>query len=182
MRRKPPTVLRVLILFLYLVSSLFNPTASAAALDEYAVKAAFLYQFTKFVEWPETSETAGSFNVCILGNNPFEKVILQLENTSIKNRQVKVQVGKQIREISACQILFISKSEEPRISHYLSEAEHTPVLTVGETKGFLEKGGIINFLKEGNKIRFTINQKRALKTGIKISSKLLTVASKVVTS
>ena len=175
------TLIRLGLFFLALAfPSDVLPAFSPSSLNEYEVKTAFLYQFTKFVEWPDTRVDSPDFGICFLGDNSFEDILHQLDNEPVGERAVKTHISEDISQLTSCQILFISKSQKARLDRILEELQEKSVLTVGETQGFLEKGGIINFVKEGNKIRFNINQKQAEQAGIKISSKLLSVASKVI--
>jgi hypothetical protein len=152
------------------------------ALEEYEVKAAFLYQFTKFVQWPEDAGSDKMFTICILGKDPFGDVLNQLEHQTVGDRQVNVTRMKDLENVQACELLFISDSEKQRIEKILEDLKGRGVLTVSEVEGFLNNGGVINFVKRGNKIKFEINQREAEHAGIKISSKLLSVASNVVAS
>jgi hypothetical protein len=146
--------------------------------DEYHVKAAFLYNFAKFVEWP--SGTLGSSSpiaICVLGQNPFGRV---LEDTvSGKTVDGKAFVVRRISEAKAgpfCQILFVSASERARFGAILGELRTGGVLTVGESDGFIEEGGIVNLKLDDGKIQIQINLNAAEHAGVRISSKLLSLA------
>lgn len=163
-----------------LLASAWTARAQATA-PEYAVKAAFLYNFTKFVEWPASAfpDERSQFKVCVLGDDPFGKGLDAIGDESVAGRRISLLRTGEIREPEGCQILFISRSERDRLPQVLESLRQAPVLTVGDTGGFLDHGGIINFILEGGKVRFEINQEAAERAGIKISSKLLRLATRV---
>jgi hypothetical protein len=145
--------------------------------SEYDVKAAFLLNFTKFVEWPDTARSADSpFTLCILGDDPFGPTLDQMvAGERVNQRRLAV---RKIRELpNSCDMLFISKSE--RVSAKVLADAGPGVLTVGETEDFLRNGGMIAFVVENRRVRFDIDQRTAVKAGLKISSKLLNVARSV---
>jgi len=152
-----------------------------ASAPEYAVKAAFLYNFTKFVEWPPEAfpDERSQFKVCVLGTDPFGKSLDAIGEESVAGRRISLLHSGEIREPEGCHILFVSRSEKDRLPQVLADLKQAPVLTVGDTGGFLDHGGIINFILEGGKVRFEINQEAAERAGIKISSKLLRLATRV---
>jgi uncharacterized protein DUF4154 len=152
--------------------------AEESVTDEYHLKAAFLYNFAKFVEWPAgTPESPHPIAICVLGQNPFGPV---LEDTvSGKTLDGRAFVVRRISEAKAaarCQILFVSSSERKRFGAILGELRTGGVLTVGETEGFIEEGGIVNLKLDGGKIQIQINMTAAEQSGVRISSKLLRLA------
>lgn len=153
-----------------------------AAATEYELKAAFLYNFTKFVEWPAAAfhDDRSSLRLCVLGEDPFGGSLQAIAKEEVAGRKVTVLRSDLLSDPSGCQILFVSRSEEGRLTAILEAVRDAPVLTVGEMEGFLEVGGIINFILQGSKVRFEINQESAERAGIKISSKLLRLATRVV--
>lgn len=146
---------------------------------EYQVKAAFLLNFTKFIDWPhpETPDRDSPFGICVLGDDPFGTVLDQIvEGETVQGRKLVVQ--RVMRPAPAsCRVLFISQSEKdvPGMLAELSGA----VLTVSEGAGFLREGGMIGFVIDNHRVRFNINLAAADKAGLKISSKLLNVARSV---
>jgi hypothetical protein len=158
-------------------------TAGAeAAAPEYDVKAAFLYNFTKFVEWPSSAfhDDSSSLRLCVLGEDPFGESLETVAEEAVDGRTLTVVRTGWMSDPAGCQILFISRSESKRLPRILAAVQGAPVLTVSDVDGFLEQGGIINFLLQGSKVRFEINQQRADQAGLKISSKLLRLATRVV--
>lgn len=147
--------------------------------SEYQIKAAFIYNFAKFVEWPPEALPANNspFVIGILGENPFlddlKKVIL---NKTINEHPIEIKTFRSAAEATNCHLLFISSSEKDRLEEIIKELGQSSVLTVGETERFTESGGMINFVVESKKIRFQINDEAAKKVKLKISSKLLSLA------
>ncbi len=160
-----------------LLAVLWPWTARAEVASEYDVKAAFLYNFTKFVEWPPSALTErGDFQLCVLGEDPFGRSLEVVADEKVAGRRITLLRTPKLAEPAGCQILFISRSERARMHQILQDLQNAPVLTVADTGGFLDHGGIINFVLEGSKVRFEINQEAAERAGIKISSKLLQLA------
>jgi hypothetical protein len=146
---------------------------------EYQVKAAFLLNFTKFVEWPSDGflDAASPIAICVAADDPIAPVLEQmLEGESVDGR--KVVMLRAPPDLSrSCQVLFVGKGER-EVPKLLSSLRAT-VLTVGETEGFLADGGMINFVIDNRRVRFDINQKAVTNSSLKLSSKLFNVARKV---
>jgi len=151
--------------------------AQGAENREYEIKAAFLYKFINYVEWPGNALPAGdTITLGVVGDDPFGPALDPLNGKMVKGRKLVVKKVSTPAERKACQILFISPSEKPRVAQLLGELKDAKVLTISETEGFAERGGIINFIEERNKIRFEINPEAARRTGFTISSELLKLA------
>ena len=156
----------------------FHANAQEAVTDEYQVKAAFLYNFAKFVEWPSGAlGRSPAIAICVLGQNPFGRV---LEDTvSGKTVDGKTFVVRRVsdgKSAALCQILFVSSSERSRLESMLGELRAGHVLTVGETDSFIDEGGIINLKLDSGKVQIQININAAEQAGVRISSKLLSLA------
>jgi len=167
-------------LYIALFVMFLSAELSVAAEGEYKVKAAMLYNFAKFVEWP--GDSFGSDNriiYCIAGNSPINAPMLQMQGKLVKGLTVFVRHIVKPIEVTGCQILFIPQSESARLSAYLQQSSHHKILTVSDLDQFTETGGMIGFNDDDNKIRFEINQEKALKQGIRISSHLLNLARRV---
>ena len=149
--------------------------ASASGQDaalEYRVKAAYLFNFTKFVEWPEdTLQNIAAFNICAAGRNPFGPALSStfVGETAAGRPLMARVVGADT--VSSCQVLFVPRGVAA--GAYLRAVGVSPVLTVGESPDFLEQGGAINFVIEGGRVRFAINQAAAERAQLRISSRLL---------
>lgn len=145
--------------------------------SEYEVKAAFLLNFIKFIEWPEDKAASERpFQICILGDDPFGPALDQIvEGEQVHGRKLAV---RRIREFSrSCEVLYVGKSEQD-IAPLLAGLPRG-VLTVGETDDFLRRNGIIAFVIENRRVRFDIDARAAARVGLRISSKLLNVARAV---
>jgi hypothetical protein len=150
--------------------------AVAPSPSEYQIKAAFLYNFAKFVEWPAKAlpETSTSMTLCILGEDPFGTDLEQiLDGKTVNDKSIVIKRFRGIRGLEVCHILFISSSERHHLPEILDALREASMLTVGETERFAKLGGIINFTIEENKVRFEINVDAAGRAGLKISSRLL---------
>jgi hypothetical protein len=141
---------------------------------EYQVKAAYIYNFAKFVEWPAGG--SGDIDVCLLGDDPFGNDLSLIEGKKIINRKIVIKEVASYRNASGCDILFISSSEENNLTRILKFLKRSPVLTIGDSEGFAEKGVMINFYMENRTVRFEINPKAAGHAGLRISSNLLRIA------
>lgn len=163
---------------LSIVSWEINTYAQQPKPGEYEVKAAFLYNFTKFVEWPTeaTTDSGATFSLCVLGEDPFGKAFDSIQGEKIINKKLVINRFKELHDIEKCRILFISESEEKRLTQILKSLKGLHILTVSDTEGFAQQGVIINFYLEQNKVRFEINVDAARRSGLKISSKLLNLA------
>lgn len=149
--------------------------AEEKAYGEYEVKAAFIYNFTKFTEWPQGSRKK-ELNICVVGHDPFGKSLREIQGRVVRDKEVRVQQARSPGEMQNCHVLFISSSEKNRVSKIVESLENANVLTIGDTKGFSQRGVMVNFFFEYEKIRFEINIDRVNKTGLKMSSSLLKLA------
>ena len=147
--------------------------------SEYQLKAAFIYNFAKFVEWPASALPLNNspFVIGILGENPFNEDLKKtVAGKKISDHPISVVSFLNVSEATNCHILFISSSERNRLAEIFKTLQAAPVLTVGETEQFTEAGGMINFVTEANKIRFQIKEETAKAAQLKVSSKLLNLA------
>ncbi|MCE5324528.1 YfiR family protein [bacterium] len=150
--------------------------------NEYEIKAAFLYNFASFVEWPPktSADSSGSFIIGVCGDNPFGNTLEKtVKGKTINGRRIDVRYFGSARDLKPCHILFVSSSEDNHFGKIANTVRDWHVLTVADTDGFTRNGGIINFFTEDNKIKFEINADNAKKSGLKISSKLLKLAKVV---
>ena len=171
----------ILFLLLCLVSPGNLPANSTA--EEYSVKAAFLFHFAQFVEWPpETFKEAGTPLVyCTIGEDPFHGSLdAALNGKTIGARSLHVRHLKQPSELQGCHVVFLGEKEKRLFSTVLELLKGSPVLIVGESEHFVQDGGTIGFSLEENKIRFEVNLEAAEKARLRISSRLLALAKTVV--
>jgi hypothetical protein len=151
----------------------------AQAANEYEVRAAFLFNFTRFVDWPP-STGSGPFCIGIEGADPFGSALDEaVKGRSARGHAIAVKHFKPGEESAPCQIVFISGTDAKKMRAALGRLQHAAVLTVGEGAGFCHSGGVIAFQVEDNKVRLEINPDAAQRARLQISSKLLTLATLV---
>ena len=156
--------------------------AQSKSAGEYEVKAAFLYNFAKFIDWPANSFAGpqSPFLICILGADPFGRAMDDaLQGKMVGSHLVAIQRVKEFADLRHCQMVFVSSSESPRLAKILQSLRGSSVLVVGESEGFAIAGGTIQFAIEQDRVRFLINPDAAENAGIKVSSKLLALAKVV---
>lgn len=146
--------------------------------NEYQVKLAFLFNFTRFVEWPEDAfaDARSPIILGILGDDPFGNDLETIKGKTIHGRKLIINKFKDVDDIRVCHILFVSSSERNRLPRITAFLKQSKILTVGDMKKFAQKGGVINFVVENNKVGFEINVDSGKRAGLRISSKLLSLA------
>jgi hypothetical protein len=150
------------------------PGVAVAALDEYQVKAAFLYNFLKFVQWPAGQ---GPLTVAVLGDDPFDWRLDQvMKGRSVNGRDVVVKRIRPSDEVTAYHLVFVSASEAPHVRDIVERAQHAPVLTVGDTDRFVVDGGMVRLFVDGESVRFEIHVPALEQARLKASSQLLSLA------
>jgi len=174
--------------------------ADSPSSQEYQVKAAFLYNFLQFVDWSEekSADSNKPITIGIIGKDPFGNAFEPIKDKKVKGRSViikrfksfeelkkstgkdKPELGREIEALTKCHLLFICSSEQENLKEIINSVRDHNVLTVGETEGFLESGGIINCFVEENKIRFEINISAAERAKLEIRSQLLRLAKRIV--
>jgi len=146
--------------------------------SEYQVKAAYLFNFTKFVTW-NSPPASSTFDVCIMGRDPFGRALDSVtEGEQVDGHKVVVRRVGSTEEAAACRVLFLSSSEEGRERTVLESLPHG-MLTVSDIPRFVQHGGMIEFVREGDRIRFQVNLPAAENAGLTLSSELLKVAVRV---
>jgi len=156
--------------------------AAADASLEYRVKAAFLYNFAKFVTWPAGAFTSANAPVvfCLAGEDPFEELLDgTTKDRKIEGRQIVVRRLPADAPLAGCHLVFSGETDGGRVAHVLQRAVGAGALTVGESEEFLPLGGTIRLLVEEGKVRFDISTRSAEKAGLKVSSQLLKLARTV---
>ncbi|UCE98935.1 MAG: YfiR family protein [Planctomycetota bacterium] len=190
----------VLVLTVVMVSRAAESQTDSAEGQEYQIKAAFLCNFARFVDWPKkkVEDVTEPMIFGIIGKDPFGDAFASLKDKQVRGSSIvikrfggfdefkesvgksKTELGLKIEALRRCDLLFICTSEKKRVGEIISLVENYDVLTVGDMKGFLEAGGIINFLAEAEKVRFEINIVAAERAKLKIRSKLLRLARRVI--
>ncbi len=167
------------------LSLLVGRVASAAEAEtskEYQIKAAFVYNFTKFVDWPASSfpEKTTPIVIGVLGTNPFGAELNKaVEGRRVNGREILIRPVSTAAEVSSVNAVFISASEAGRLKELLSSLKAKPVLTIGEKESFTREGGTIAFVLDGDKVRFAINMDSAEAAGIRVSAQLQKLAASV---
>ena len=159
-------------------SLLLRGSAWAAEREEYAIKAAYLYNFAKFVEWPLRTFPADDapLSICIVGDNPFGNTLEMLAGKAVKNHPVEVLHVPEATRLDLCHIVFIGRAEQRRFKVILAKIARLPILTVSDISDFAQAGGIIGFFEAEQRIRFSINIAAAEQANLKLSSQLLKLA------
>jgi len=151
--------------------------------SEYQVKAAFLFHFAQFVDWPPEAfkDATSPLTYCTVGEDPLHGALdASLNGKMIGERAFRVQHFRRLQEIHECQVLFLGTAETKSIPAELVSLKRAPVLTVGESEHFARDGGMIGFFLEDNKVRFEINLEAAENAKLKISARLLALAKTVI--
>ncbi len=173
-----------------------NASSSSSQYKEYEVKAAFIYNFLKFVDWPEEKMKGNDKQIIIgiIGEDPFGSAADVFKNKKVEDREVVLKYFEGLEQIrkmpekeraaneeslKACHLLFICQSEQKQTREIIDLVSKDNVLTVGDTEDFIKSGGTIDLFIEDNKIRFSINLTAAEKSGLKIRSQLLRLAKQV---
>jgi hypothetical protein len=170
----------LILLFLLISSVASRVRAEEEIYTEYEVKAAFLYNFTRFVEWPESSSQKDSFMIGVLGDDPFAEILEQtIHDKSVQGRKILIHKYQDLNNLGSCDILYIGNFSRFPVDKVLSHISSPGILTIGDSNDFMQKGGMIHLYLLDNKLRFEINLKAAAHSGLKISSKLLSLATRV---
>jgi hypothetical protein len=162
-------------LLLMLLSVAVAGTTDEAQHTEYRIKTAFLYNFSRFVSWPEAAlQDRSEFSLCTLGSTLFGEQLDTLTGKTVHGKTLVIKRFDRPEDVLDCQLVFIGQSDEPGETLWI--LKERPVLTVSDAAAFTEKGGMIQFKVIDNKIRFRINVDAARAAGLTISSKLLSLA------
>ena len=156
--------------------------AQTAISKEYQIKAAFLFNFAQFVQWPERSfpDTNAPFRIGVLGDDPFGGVLDEtVRGEKVGGHPLMIQRYRDGDDLKDCQILFISRSEGKQTEQVLAELKGKNILTVGDADGFIKNGGVVRFVTEQNKIHLRISPDAAKQANLVISSKILRLSELV---
>jgi len=185
LKKCPPHYL-ILIFVIFFSSFFHNSKISASENPEtlaYVIKASFIHNFTKFIQWPWESNSFNNlneFNLCVMGENPFGTILDHLAETNrIKGRSISIKTDIFLHETKSCHILFISQSKRSKVERIVNHLKDFPVLTIGDTEGYAGRGVGINLIIVGNKIQFRINREVIEQSGLEVSSELLELATNV---
>ena len=179
-RQRPGCVLRpAMLAVLVCVTYSAMTAAQSGAPTEYQVKAAFLVNFAKFVEWPDTSfaDARAPMVLGIVGDDPFGTDLSQMViRQSIKSRTISIRKYRFGDDLRSCHVLYVSASEQTRTAQVLGGLQGASVLTVSDIPGFVGGGGVVQFYMEEDRVRFVVNVEAAARANLRVSAKLLAVA------
>lgn len=150
--------------------------AQSSKVPEYYIKAAFMANFARLVEWPKHNRNTTNLSLCVMDSTVFGQALNSINGKKIHGKNLLVSTCNSKTDFDRIQILFLNSPDIKARKDLLARCREKPVLTIGESPGFAQNEGMINFYKAKNRIRFEINRKRAEKAGLKISSRLLKLA------
>ena len=154
-----------------------NLSGQSSKTTEYQVKAAYLANFSKFVEWPAKLAKSESFNICVLGQDPFGAALdAAVAGETINRIPLAAKRISRPQDALDCRVLFISSSEEGQWKEILAALKTLSVLTVSDMREFSQRGGIVQFIPDRNRVRFEVNLAAARPLGLMLSSELLKLA------
>lgn len=173
----PPLFSRVM--FALLLAAAISGQACAESGGEAAVKTAFLYNFFKFIDWPEVAANQSDFRLCTTNNDQLGDSLLVLENKTIGSKPMVIRRDINGEDLKNCQMVFIGSSENA--AAIIRDLKGLPVVTVSDKPGFIDQGGMIGLVlvQDGNRLSFEINLNAANANGVHISAKLLKLAKRV---
>jgi hypothetical protein len=167
---------------LLLITAALQAGGDGAPIGEYQLKAVFLFNFAKFVEWPAQAfaDAHDPFTICVLGDNPFGPSLDDaVRGKTVANRPITIHLISTAQQARTCQILFVSASERKRMRGILEALKICSVLTVGDTDDFTANGGIVQFRVNDARVRIEIDAEAAGRANLRISSQLLSLADPV---
>ena len=184
-RRCQPIKRLLVCVCLWLACSGQTPAAENADLTDYQVKAGYLYYFTQFTDWPTNAFASADAPIVIgiVGENPFGNTLdelVQAKGKIVRGHPLVIRRLNAGDDLQSCQILFFCRNEKEQLPALLQKLKGSHVLTVGDDNGFLDKGGMINFVLVQGKVKLEVNATAAEEAGLQISSKLLKLAVRVV--
>jgi hypothetical protein len=161
-----------------LLFNVSNAHAEYSAHEEYEMKARFLYNVAQLVYWPP-AENKQPLVFCFLGKEVFGNTLNTIKDKKVEQRQIVFKRNVSLDDIDQCQVLFVGMSEQSSLSNILAKVSKKIILTVSDIGNFAEQGGMVHLLKEEKRIRLVVNLRAARDNSIKLSSRLLTVATVV---
>ena len=166
-----------------LLAMLGRELAYSQAISEDQIKAAYLYNFAKFVEWPEASfpDASAPIHLCLLNDPSIGAQLIQIvKDKQISGRSIAIVPIQNAEQARGCQILFINSAQSWQVEHVIKVLQGASVLTVGEAAGFVEQGGIVNFVVQNDQVHFQVNHRAATQSRLRMSARLLSVAKLVI--
>lgn len=174
------TRLRVLLaMVLVLPGVVVSPTKAAGApTDEFALKAAFLFNFTRFVEWPESAFASSEdpFRVCVIGEDPFGHRLVALGQRRVGDRAIRVEYPRTVDALARCQMAYIGEATPAELRRAAMQRDPSTLLTVSSDGSFVRQGGMVALVTDGGRIRLHINLVAIRSSPLRFSAKLLEIA------
>ncbi len=155
------------------------PLAAHAATTESAVKAGFIYNFTKFIEWPASTGMYANFNLCVVGDSHLEDSLHALEGKMVGGKPLSLHLNVAGENLKSCQMIFVAEDDDQAVQALLKELASLPVVTISDSPDFVQKGGMIGLVRDGTRMGFEVNLAAANLSGVHISSQLLKLAKSV---
>lgn len=152
---------------------------SYAATMESAVKAGVIYNFAKYIEWPESMDMYATFNICHMGDNRLEDSLQALQGKLIGDKHISVKQNIKREDFNSCQILFIAEDDDQETYKLLHDIGNAPIVTVSDSPEFVLKGGMIGIIRDGSRVGFEVNLAPANVKDLHFSSQLLKLAKTV---
>ena len=152
---------------------------SQAATTESAVKVGFIYNFTKFIQWPASTSMYATFNLCVVGDNRLEDALQALEGKMVGIKPIKLHLNLSVEKLNVCQMLFVAEDDTGAISVLLKKADSMPIVAVSDSPDFISRGGMIGLVRDGTRLGFEVNLAPARRAGVQVSSQLLKLAKRV---
>ncbi|MEG3638452.1 YfiR family protein [Magnetococcus sp. PR-3] len=151
---------------------------SKAKQVEYKVKAAYIYNFLRFIDFPHASlkKDAEQIQICLIGTDPFGRMIDPIERHKAKGKALKVVRAEDLQHLQRCSVVFVGRSGQWPLQQALTTLRHSGILTVSDQPRFAAQGGVIGFIIKRDKVRLQVNLDSARREGLKISAKLLEIA------
>ncbi len=145
---------------------------------EYDVKAAYLFNFAKFLEWPAEAFAGrqAPLTLCIAGRDPFGAALAAYDRRTVQSRELRLRHGVTLEGLSGCHMLFVADSEERQLRRILRAALELPIVTVSDIEGFADAGGVIGLVTGEKRVQFEVNLASAQQARVKVSSQLLRIA------
>ncbi|MEK7991639.1 MAG: YfiR family protein [Thiotrichaceae bacterium] len=168
-------IIAIVACFMLLFGSIAYQVVQARPPSEYQLKAAFLYNVARMVKWPK-ADRKKPLIVCLMGEDPFGDALSSIKKKKVKKRRLEFKMDISIRDIPQCNVLFVTQAAQDLLTNILPSVENQHILTVGDVPEFATQGGMVNLLKNGERIAIEINLKVVKASNIVISSRLLTLA------
>jgi hypothetical protein len=171
---------RVFMTCVVLAATVHAEPAATSPVDEYRVKAAFVYNIARFVDWPSAAfgDAGSPVVVCVLGVDPFGSALDEaLQGRTVRGRPVTIRRSQDLA--AGCHVVFIAVSEKKRVEDIIDRLGSTPVLSISEVDRFTHRGGMIGLTMEGSYVRFDVNASAANRVNLTMSGRLLALASSV---